>query len=419
MNIISQKKVMGMRLLVVFFAGLLAIQGCKQVTGSELDETEDTPGTSIPNTPPPDLPSNLQTGTTPEIATERLKHYLSKDDFDALFPKRYGSDEWAKQNPGKQKVDYFSHANLLRAIEIMANFEVITETRRHEEGYFDYNSRQTLIRKDTGGKTIIYTGPSFNDQYINNLPIDITARLDFGSFLAQGDENDKRRELAAFLANISQETGRGEGADRLLGGLFYNEEIAYVGSSNTTDYSAGKWDDPELPHPDFPAVKGKSYHGRGPMQLSWNYNYGAASTVIFGNKDTLLNKPEMVTEDGIWGWATAIWFWMTPHDGKPSCHQIMTRTYSNGKITWNPSPTELLANRTNPGFGMTIMVINGGLEGNKTISDSRIANRVNLYGHFTKVFGATTTKEKLDTQGMVAEKKDEGTDKKVWYEKNL
>lgn len=28
-----------------------------------------------------------------------------------------------------------------------------------------------------------------------------------------------------------------------------------------------------------PCVPGKSYHGRGPMQLSWNYNYGQVGQV--------------------------------------------------------------------------------------------------------------------------------------------
>ena len=32
---------------------------------------------------------------------------------------------------------------------------------------------------------------------------------------------------------------------------------------------------------DYPCQTGKSYHGRGPMQLSWNYNYGYFSEQVF------------------------------------------------------------------------------------------------------------------------------------------
>ncbi|MEO0065771.1 MAG: hypothetical protein RI983_1097 [Bacteroidota bacterium] len=48
---------------------------------------------------------------------------------------------------------------------------------------------------------------------------------------------------------------------------------------------------------DFTPVQGKSSHGRGPIQLSWNYNYGMFSKQVLGNKDSLLNKPELLVLD--------------------------------------------------------------------------------------------------------------------------
>lgn len=37
----------------------------------------------------------------------------------------------------------------------------------------------------------------------------------------------------------------------------------------------------------------KRYYGRGPLQLTWNYNYGQVSRAIFGD-NRLLNDPDMV-----------------------------------------------------------------------------------------------------------------------------
>ena len=49
---------------------------------------------------------------------------------------------------------------------------------------------------------------------------------------------------------------------------------------------------------------------------------------------------------------------------------------------------------------MTIMIINGGLEGNFTIADSRIWTRVKMYQRIAACNGANIEGEKLDTVGM-------------------
>ena len=47
----------------------------------------------------------------------------------------------------------------------------------------------------------------------------------------------------------------------------------------------------------------------------------ALSSLIpkYGKLDLLAN-PEKITEDPVLAFATAIYFWMTPRDNKPSCH---------------------------------------------------------------------------------------------------
>lgn len=58
----------------------------------------------------------------------------------------------------------------------------------------------------------------------------------------------------------------------------------------------------------YPCVAGKNYYGRGPLQLSWNYNYGAAGDSIGFDG---LNNPDIVASDVDISFKTALWFWMT------------------------------------------------------------------------------------------------------------
>ncbi|KDP44267.1 hypothetical protein JCGZ_05734 [Jatropha curcas] len=78
--------------------------------------------------------------------------------------------------------------------------------------------------------------------------------------------------------------------------------------------------------------KRKNYFGGGPIQLTWNYNYGAAGQ---GLNIDLLNSPETVANDPVVSFKTALWFWMT------NVRPVVTQ-----------------------GFGATIRAINGAIECN-------------------------------------------------------
>lgn len=58
------------------------------------------------------------------------------------------------------------------------------------------------------------------------------------------------------------------------------------------------------------------YYGRGPFQLSWNYNYGQFSNVFapaaYDSKMYLLKNPEKLHQDGDLAMTAGIWFYMTP-----------------------------------------------------------------------------------------------------------
>jgi len=201
----------------------------------------------------------------------------------------------------------------------------------------------------------------------------VAATKAFPDFL-KGDVVTQKRELAAFLANIAQETSGGW-ADAPGGyfkwGLYFVEEKQ---DSIINVYA-------DLTKKNYPPVTGKNYHGRGPKQLSWNYNYGQFSEAWFGSKDTLLLHPEWVAQDAVLSFASAIWFWMTPQFPKPSCHDIITDN-------WKPTANDLQKGRV-PGFGATVNVINGGVECGLGKDLDKTAYRYQYYQYFCKYFNVS------------------------------
>ncbi|GAC1365428.1 MAG: hypothetical protein NVSMB44_26820 [Ktedonobacteraceae bacterium] len=176
----------------------------------------------------------------------------------------------------------------------------------------------------------------------------------YPQFCNEGSLAHCKREMAAFLANVAYETGS----------LRYVEELGadtYPPTRYCQKSSA------------YPCVPGQKYHGRGPLQLSWNYNYGAAGQALGLD---LLADPGLVASNGVISFQAALWFWMTPQPPKPSPHAVM-----NGG--WTPSPLDIKAGRV-PGFGMTINIINGGSECGKP-TPPQVMARVDFYERFTSM----------------------------------
>lgn len=193
----------------------------------------------------------------------------------------------------------------------------------------------------------------------------VTAARDFPAFCNEGSAEDRAREAAAFLANISHETTGGwptAPGGPFAWGLYFTQEVGCE-TGACTGYC-------DQSNAQYPCAAGKTYHGRGPMQLSWNYNYGAVGSVLGVD---LLHNPDLVTSSGVIAFKTALWFWMTPQAPKPSSHDVMA-----GR--WTPSAQDQAAGRA-PGFGMTINIINGGIEcGHAT--PTQVEDRVGFYKAF-------------------------------------
>lgn len=196
-----------------------------------------------------------------------------------------------------------------------------------------------------------------------------TATECFPRFASTGSLSTRKREIAAFLAQISHETTGGwpTAPDGPYSwGLCFKEEISpqsdYCDSSNT------QW----------PCSPGKSYKGRGPIQLSWNYNYGPAGKALHFDG---LGSPEVVANDSVVAFKTAIWFWMTPRRPKPSCHQVMVGEYI-------PTRDDVAANRT-AGYGLVTNIINGGLECGIP-NDARVNDRIGYFRRYAGLLNVDT-----------------------------
>lgn len=165
----------------------------------------------------------------------------------------------------------------------------------------------------------------------------------FPGFAKTGSDTVRKQEAAAFLANVHHETGG----------------LVHIVEQNTANYP--HYCDRSQP---FGCPAGQAaYYGRGPIQLSWNFNYKAAGDALGLN---LLNNPWLVQNDAAVSWKTALWYWNTQRGpGTMTGHQAMV----NGH-----------------GFGQTIRSINGALECDGR-NPAQVQSRVNNYTRFVQILG--------------------------------
>ena len=311
----------------------------------------------------------------PEKAIKNLYEIFPHKSFEELFPNCNGP---------QCKDNYYSYENFRDAIAELSKIKYKIVYRQGRPSCYQIY-RLNKISKE---QVLICEVSSFNSKWLKNIPTEETV-IDMGTFLMKGSIKERQRELAAFLACIAGET---EGnAKHCIGGekclaLYYNEELKYQ-KLKSSPYSVQN----EL----YPAAVGQSYHGRGPMQITWNYNYGLLSGVIYGDKNILLNHPEYVTEDGKLGFMTAIAFWMIPQGKKPSCHSVMTGE-------WRPNEEDIASGRTKPCFGIVIMIVRGNAASNRKVNDLNIFSRTQHYQYYAEKWGIDITQEKIDTYGMYA-----------------
>lgn len=157
----------------------------------------------------------------------------------------------------------------------------------------------------------------------------------------QTNSHFKDKEMAAmFLAQLAHESG----------GFAHIEEIACKsGGGCAGQYGTG--------------APGKSYHGRGFIQLSWPDNYKNASKDL-GMGDKLYQTPEVVASDVDIGMKVSIWYW-------------------DKRVATFPGVKEKKQ------FGLTTKAINGELECKNNANIDKSKRRYALYKSIAKEMGIT------------------------------
>lgn len=176
-------------------------------------------------------------------------------------------------------------------------------------------------RPPVTGLASLLSEAQFNQLYPNRNPFYtyqglVQAADATAGFAKEGSLEDRKRELAAALGNSEHES------DHFKATREYNQ-------ANWPLYCQGS------------CTPGLQYYGRGPIQLSWNFNYQAAGQAMGID---LLSNPDLVATDSKIAWQTMMWYWMTQSGpGSMTPHRAIISSQS---------------------FGETIRSINGALECN-------------------------------------------------------
>ncbi|MEV6407504.1 MULTISPECIES: glycoside hydrolase family 19 protein [Streptomyces] len=198
--------------------------------------------------------------------------------------------------------------------------------------------------------TFVVTEAQFNQMFPGRNSFytysGLTAALKaYPGFANTGSDTTKKQEAAAFLANVSHETGG----------------LVHIVEQNTANYPHYcDWSQP------YGCPAGQAaYYGRGPIQLSWNFNYKAAGDALGID---LLNNPWLVQNDAAVAWKTGLWYWNT----------------QNGPGTMTPHNAMV----NGAGFGQTIRSINGSLECDGK-NPAQVQSRVTKYQQFAQILGVS------------------------------
>ncbi|CAD6231466.1 unnamed protein product [Miscanthus lutarioriparius] len=119
----------------------------------------------------------------------------------------------------------------------------------------------------------------------------------YPGFAHGGSEVERKREIAAFFAHVTHETGH----------------LCYINEIDVAKYCDWK---SEKQWPCYPA---QGYYGRGPLQLSWNYNYGPAGRSLGFDG---LRDPDRVAQDPVLSFKSALWYWMENMHQRTGCPRV-------------------------------------------------------------------------------------------------
>jgi|GEM_PF-1901870 len=238
---------------------------------------------------------------------------------------------------------------------------------------------KTLFPHANEGRASSIKDAAQNLYSYENMVKGLDSKDEFKVFISQADDTNKKLELAAILANWAQETTGGwpdaPGGYTSWGLCFY-EEVGVRGAEapdsmkpderikenericNSFRYydASGTAARDYLPTvaPSCPPISDGCFFGRGPIQLSWNANYGRFSEFFYGDKMALLDDPDQILRDPEAAFASGFWFWTMYNSSEfipeKTCHNVMVEEGVKG-------------------FGKTLNIINGGIECNHSLPE--------------------------------------------------
>jgi len=329
----------------------------------------------------------------PNNPVSNLEMLMDSVTYVKFFPNRFGfgyGDYTTRELPSDPTqiykllsdgdYDYYTYESFAMAARKMAEIKVDLYVALDGNGKVQEGCSRIVWKNVKTGVNREFKTQATYDEAIQWGSEKFVGTIDYSKFCSEGSVSVQKQELAAFLGNISHETTAADVAlvPEKTWGLYWREEVAWQNGSTSLGYVD------QYPNALYPPTSGKSYHGRGPIQITHNVNYGQLSEFLYGDKKILLDNPDLLCpnkpEDATVAFMSAIWFWMTPQAPKPSCHDVMS-----GK--WIPNSEDISANRDKSKFGMTVNVINGGLECNKPDSEKKVEDRAKYYQRYIGLLG--------------------------------
>ncbi|MGL5030195.1 MAG: chitinase [Aeromonas sp.] len=135
-----------------------------------------------------------------------------------------------------------------------------------------------------------------------------------------------------------------------------------------------------------------SYFGRGAKQLSYPFNYGPFSQIMYDDAAYLLERPALVADTWL-NLASAVFFYIFPQPPKPSMQSVIDGS-------WIPNERDI-SNGLVVGFGVTTQIINGGVECGGSVEVAQSLNRIKYYKSFAEYFDLEVpADEVLGCKGM-------------------
>ena len=318
-------------------------------------------------------------------ANLNIANLITSSDWNTIFPNR----AQAGHNQGATD-DFYSYDRFTSAVDKISEYSVTFSSGPDNQG------TSVAVTKAGGSSwTYIITSSSW-------AGADYT--VDYSTFCNTGNDYNDKRELSAFLANITKETTGGwvdpdptlSSSNQPFGshgtyGLYWLRELNPSNNSGPTAgtmkasncYTTGSTND-------YSPVPGQCYYGRGPIQISYYYNYGNFSEFLYNN-ESLVSNPDLVEQDGELALLSAIWFWMTPQCPKPSCHQVMQEIYDESATSYSS------AKMSKKGFLHTVNIINGDVECRG--ANSKPLLRSKLYKYYMSLIGFTSTEISNEDMG--------------------